>query len=105
MFFISDAYAQTADGAMGSNPLSMLMFALPLLLVYILMIRPQAKRQKELKALIAAVKKGDDVSTIGGLVGKVAKLDDNFVTIATGTSEVTLQRGAIQSILPPGSLK
>ena len=70
------------------------------------MIRPQQKRAKDMKALLAALKKGDEVATIGGVVGTISKVNDNFVTLSTGTAtEITVQRNAVQSILPPGSLK
>jgi preprotein translocase subunit YajC len=107
MFFISDAYAQTAAAPTGAAAIMQFApFILMFVILYFLMIRPQMKRQKELKAMLAALKKGDEIASIGGLVGKITKADDNFVTIVTGSgTEVTLQRGAVQSILPPGSLK
>ena len=106
MFFISDAHAQTAAdaGAMGSL-IQFAPFILMFVVLYFMMFRPQMKRQKELKALLASLKKGDEVATIGGVVGKIVKADDNFVTIASGNSEVIMQRGAVQSLLPPGSIK
>ena len=108
--FISSAFAQTApaaaaSGGMTSTLTSMLPLVLMFVVLYFLMIRPQQKRQKELKAMLSALKKGDEVSTIGGVVGKIVKADDNFITLSTGTSELVMQRGAVQSILPPGSVK
>ena len=111
MFFITDAYAQTPAG---SDPTAGLMSFLPFILLiaiaYFMMIRPQMKRQKELRAMLAALKKGDEVTTGGGLIGKIISLDDNFVTLevsrVNGQSvEVVFQRNAIQSILPTGTLK
>jgi preprotein translocase subunit YajC len=70
------------------------------------MIRPQMKRQKEHKAMIDALAKGDEVATSGGLLGKVTKLGDSFVgvEIANGV-EVQLQRSAVVQVLPKGTLK
>lgn len=80
----------------------MLMFVV----LYFVMIRPQMKRQKEQKAMIEALAKGDEVVTVGGVIGKIAKLGDNFIhlEVANGV-ELQIQRGAITQVLPKGSLK
>ena len=104
---ISNAYAQAAGA---SDPTGGLMGLLPLILMFVvlwfLMIRPQMKKAKEHKALIAALAKGDEVVTGGGLVGKVIKVGDNYVTleIAEGT-EVVVQKPSIGLVLPKGTLK
>jgi preprotein translocase subunit YajC len=83
---------------------------LPMILMFVvlwfLMIRPQMKKAKEHKALIAAIAKGDEVVTGGGLVGKVVKVGDSYITleIAEGT-EVVVQKPAIGLVLPKGTLK
>ena len=83
---------------------------LPMILMFVvlwfLMIRPQMKKAKEHKALIAAIAKGDEVVTQGGMLGKVVKVGDNYVTleIAEGT-EVVVQKPAIGLVLPKGTLK
>jgi preprotein translocase subunit YajC len=84
---------------------------LPLLLpmfvvLYFVMIRPQMKRQKEHRAMIDALAKGDEIATAGGLLGKVTKLGDSHlgVEIAAGV-EVQLQRSAVVQVLPKGTLK
>jgi preprotein translocase subunit YajC len=106
--FISNAYAQAAPAA--ASPESGLLGMLPLVLMfvvlYFVMIRPQMKRQKEHKAMIEALAKGDEVVTAGGIVGKVSKLGDSFVhlEVANGV-EVQLQRSAISQVLPKGSVK
>jgi len=106
--FISNAYAQAAQGA--ASPESSLLGMLPLVLMfvvlYFVMIRPQMKRQKEHKAMIEAVTKGDEVVTAGGLVGKISKLGESFihVEVANGV-EVQVQRSAISQVLPKGTLK
>ena len=105
--FISNAYAQAASTASPENGLlGMLPLVLMFVVLYFVMIRPQMKRQKEHKAMIEAVQKGDEVVTAGGLIGKIAKLGDNFIhlEVANGV-EVQLQRSAITQVLPKGSLK
>ncbi len=106
--FISNAYAQAAPAA--ASPESGLLGMLPLVLMfvvlYFVMIRPQMKRQKEHKAMIEAVAKGDEVVTAGGIVGKISKLGDNFIhlEVANGV-ELQIQRSAITQVLPKGSVK
>lgn len=106
--FISNAYAQAAPAA--ASPESGLLGMLPLVLMfvvlYFVMIRPQMKRQKEHKAMIEAIAKGDEVVTAGGIVGKVSKLGDNFIhlEVANGV-ELQIQRSAISQVLPKGSVK
>ena len=105
---ISLAHAQTA--AASSDPTGGFMQLLPMILMFavlwFLMVRPQMKKAKEHKALIAAIAKGDEVVTGGGLLGKVVKVGDNYVTleIAEGT-EVVVQKPAIGLVLPKGTLK
>lgn len=105
--FIPTAYAQAAAG--GDAP-STLMSLLPLVLMfvvlYFVMIRPQMKRQKEHKAMIDALAKGDEVITAGGLLGKVSKLGDPYIGIELANGvEVQLQRTAVVQVLPKGTLK
>jgi preprotein translocase subunit YajC len=107
--FISSAYAQTAapaGGDMLSNFGGMLPLVLMFVVLYFVMIRPQMKRQKEHKAMIEALAKGDEVATAGGLIGKVTKLGDSFlgVEIASGV-EVQVQRSAVVQVLPKGTVK
>ena len=105
---MSLAHAQTAGAA--ADPTGGFMQLLPMILMFVvlwfLMIRPQMKKAKEHKALIEALAKGDEVVTGGGLVGKITKVGDNYVTleIAEGT-EVTVQKPAIGLVLPKGTLK
>jgi preprotein translocase subunit YajC len=106
--FISNAYAQAAPAAASpdSGLLGMLPLVLMFVVLYFVMIRPQMKRQKEHKAMIEAIAKGDEVVTAGGIVGKVSKLGDNFVHIEVANGvELQLQRSAITQVLPKGSLK
>lgn len=107
--FISNAYAQTAPaadpGLMGSLT-TFLPLILMFVVMYFLMIRPQQKRQRELKAMMDALTKGDEVVTAGGIVGRVSKVSDTYVTleVATGT-EITVQKNAVTTLLPKGTLK
>ena len=108
--FISTAYAQTAPVATGGDMQSSLMSMLPLVLMfvvlYFVMIRPQMKKQKEHRAMIDALVKGDEVVTVGGMLGKVSKIGDNYVglDVATGV-EIQVQRSAVVQVLPKGTIK
>ncbi len=105
--FISNAYAQAAAPAgAGGGLMGLLPIILMFVVLYFLMIRPQMKRQKEQKAMIEAIAKGDEIVSAGGLVGKVTKVSDAYVTleIADGT-EVVMQKAAITMLLPKGTIK
>lgn len=107
MFFISNAYAQSTDAlGLGGNLTSFLPLVLMFVVMYFLMIRPQQKRAKEQRAMMDALTKGDEVVTAGGMLGRVVKVVDAYVTIevATGT-EVTVQKSSITTLLPKGTLK
>lgn len=93
----------------GGTESSLMSFA-PLILMfvvlYFLMIRPQMKRQKDLRNMLAAVTKGDEVVTSGGLVGKINKVSDAYVSIEIADNvEITVQKGAITTVLPKGTVK
>jgi preprotein translocase subunit YajC len=109
--FISQAFAQTAPAATaGGDTTSSLMSMLPLLLMfavmYFVMIRPQMKKQKEHRAMIDALAKGDEVVVGGGMLGKVTKLDDNYVSVEVASNtEVQFQRAAVVQVLPKGTIK
>ena len=107
--FISNAYAQTTASTGGletfmssGTPIFILMFVV----MYFLMIRPQMKRQKEQKAMMDALSKGDEVVTAGGIVGKVTKVTDAYVTleVASGT-EMVIQKASVTTLLPKGTIK
>ncbi len=113
--FISQAHAQTAPAATSSAGGIESMFGsvgqlLPLVLMfvvlYFIMIRPQMKKQKEHKAMIEAIAKGDEVVIAGGLLGRVAKMGDNYihVEVASGV-ELQVQRAAVVQVLPKGTYK
>ena len=104
---ISNAFAQTAGagGAAGG-----LMSFLPIILMFgvlwFIMIRPQMKRQKEARAMIEALAKGDEVATAGGVLGKITSLGDQYLglEIANGV-EIKIQRSAVVQVLPKGAVK
>ena len=107
--FISNAYAQAAPAAGGdltSSLTSMLPLVLMFVVLYFIMIRPQMKKQKEHRAMIDALAKGDEVATAGGLLGRVTAIGEGNLTvqIATGV-EVQMQRSAVVQVLPKGTLK
>lgn len=105
-FFIANAYAQGAPAA-AQNPL---ISFLPLIVLfgifYFMLIRPQMKRSKEQRSMIAALNRGDEVLTNGGILGRVDSIAEQFVTleIASGVI-VKLQKQAISAVLPKGTLK
>ena len=107
--FISSAFAQTApaaaaEGGMMSSLTSMLPLVLMFVVLYFVMIRPQMRKQKEHRSMIEALAKGDEVATAGGLLGKVSRLGEGYLTleIAPGV-EVQLQRSAVVQVLPKGT--
>ncbi len=91
---------------MQSSLMSMLPLVLMFAVLYFLMIRPQMKKQKEHRAMIDALAKGDEVVTVGGVLGKVSKIDDGFVglEVASGV-ELQVQRASVVQVLPKGSIK
>jgi len=104
--FISNAYAQTAAAGAEAGFMSFLPIILMFVVLYFLMIRPQMKRQKEQKAMMEALTKGDEVVTAGGILGRVTKVTEAYVTldIANGT-EIVVQKAAVATLLPKGTIK
>ena len=103
---ISPAWAQAAGGAQGGGIESMLLIVLMFVVLYFLMIRPQMKRAKEHKAMIDALQKGDEVVTAGGVLGRISKMNENYVTLEVANGvEIQVQRSAIQVLLPKGTIK
>ena len=105
---ISLAYAQTAAPA--ASGAAMIQQFLPLIIIFILfwfmLIRPQMKRAKEQKQMLAELAKGDEVVTASGQVGKVAKISDQFVSLEIADGVVThVQKQSIQTLLPKGTIK
>jgi preprotein translocase subunit YajC len=105
---ISDAFAQAAPAAQGgaSSFMGLLPIILMFVVLYFVMIRPQMKRQKELKAMLDALAKGDEVVTSGGMLGKIAQLGDNQIGLEVGNGvTLQMQRSAVVQVLPKGSIK
>ncbi len=102
--FISDAVAQTGGGGQGSF-LSLLPMVALFVIFYFLLIRPQQKRQKEHKNMVAGLAKGDEVVTMGGVLGKITSVDENFVTLQIAKdTEIKVQRVAVQAMMPKGTV-
>jgi len=103
-FFISNAYAQGASGQ--ESLMSLLPLVLIFVVFYFLLIRPQTKRQKEHREMVAALKVGDEVTTAGGLLGKVTELKEDFVKVQLADNVVvTVQRHTISAVMPKGTIK
>ncbi|MDD2700351.1 MAG: preprotein translocase subunit YajC [Sideroxydans sp.] len=104
--FISNAYAEGAAAPQGGGFMEFLPLIALLAVFYFLILRPQQKRAKEHAALVAALQKGDEVVTIGGVLGKVVKVGEEnvMVEIASGV-EVQVQKPAVQTVLPKGTIK
>ena len=104
---ISNAFAQSAPaGDVAGGLMSFIPLILMFVVLYFIMIRPQMKRQKEMKAMLEALAAGDEVITVGGILGKVTAVKDQYITveIVAGT-EVQMQKNAVTSVLPKGTIK
>lgn len=107
LVLITNAYAQVAGG--GSQSFDVMTF-LPMIVIFVLfyfmLIRPQQKRAKETKAMLQALQKGDEVVTSGGVIGKIAKIDENYVALEVADNiQIHVQRAAVQLLLPKGTMK
>jgi len=101
---ISNAYAQAAGGG-DPGFVGLLPIVLMFVLLYFLMIRPQMKRAKEHKQMVEA-QKGDEVITAGGVVGRISKMGEAYVTLEIApNTEISVQRTAVQTLLPKGTMK
>ena len=105
-FFINDALAQASGGSSGFDITAILPLILMFGIFYFLLIRPQQKKAKEHKNLVAALKKGDEIITNGGLLAKVTNVEDNFLTCEIADKvEVRIQSHAVSTVLPKGTIK
>jgi len=105
-FFISDALAQAAPASQMPGIEGMVFPLAILVFFYFLFIRPQSKRTKEQKQMLAALNKGSEVVTTGGILGKVFDLDENFVKLEVSENNyIQVQRHAIASMMPKGTYK
>ncbi|MEO7052546.1 MAG: preprotein translocase subunit YajC [Rhodanobacter sp.] len=105
-FPLSPVIAQAASPQSGGGMSMIIMMVVLFGLMYFMMIRPQMKRQKEHRALVSSLAKGDEVVTNGGMAGRVEEVGETFITVEIATNvRVKLQKGAVQQVLPKGSLK
>jgi preprotein translocase subunit YajC len=105
-WLISSAWAQAAGGAQPNAFMQLLPLVLIFVVFYFLLIRPQAKRAKEHKAMVAALGVGDEVATSGGILGKVTETGDQFLTLEVAEGvRVKIQRHTVTSVLPKGTIK
>jgi preprotein translocase subunit YajC len=110
VFLISNAFAQAAPAPAGGGAEGMfstlLLFGGMFAVMYFLMIRPQMKRQKEHKAMVEALAKGDEVVTAGGMIGKVSKLGETYLHLEVSNGiELQVQRSSVVQVLPKGTVK
>ncbi|GLS26491.1 preprotein translocase subunit YajC [Marinibactrum halimedae] len=107
-FFIPSAMAQAPAGAAPeSNPLfTLLLFGGMFAFMYFFIIRPQRKRQKEHSDLVGSLSKGDEVVMNSGLLAKITKVDDEYLTVDAGNNtELRFQKVAVHAVLPKGTIK
>ncbi len=105
-FFIPSAHAQAPTAAPGGDFSGLLLIAGMFVLMYFMIIRPQRKRQKEHQALLEAVAKGDEVITTGGILGKVAKVDGDYMVLEVSNNvELKFQKSSLHAVLPKGTIK
>ncbi|KOR33097.1 preprotein translocase subunit YidC [Achromatium sp. WMS3] len=105
-FFVSNAFAEATAASGANDPLALLLPIGLVVVLYIFMIHPQIKRQKQHKAMVDSLVKGDEIVTNGGLVGRIADLGDNFAVLEIATNvQVKIRRLAVETVLPKGSLK
>jgi len=105
-WLIPSAYAQAAGGGQQSPFPSLLFMGAIFVVFYFLLIRPQTKRAKEHKAMVAALAVGDEVVTSGGMLGRITEVGDQFLTVEVAEGvRVKVQRHTVTSILPKGTLK
>ena len=106
MMFISNAYADAGAAAQGSGLMQFLPLVVLVVVFYFLILRPQSNRAKEQKAMIAALQRGDEVATAGGQIGTVSKVYDQYVGVEIAENLIVMvQKSAIQSVLPKGTIK
>ncbi len=107
-FFVSSAMAQAQTGAapQGNPMVTLLMFGGLFVFMYLFIIRPQRKRQKEHTALVSSLAKGDEVIMTSGMLGKVVKVDESYIVLETGNNiELKFQKVAVHAVLPKGTIK
>jgi len=105
-FLISAAHAQAPAASAPNMMVTILPLVLMFVVFYFLLIRPQMKRQKEHRALVEGIAKGDEVVTTGGMLGRVDELGDTYITIEIApNTRVKVQRQAVSQVVPKGTIK
>jgi|SRR5690554_2807583 len=105
-FFIPMAYADTAAAAPQNEYVQFLLLGGFLVVFYLMIWRPQSKRAKEHRNLVASLQKGDEVVTTGGIVGRISKVEDDFIVVeVTDAVELKFQKQAVVAMLPKGTVK
>ena len=103
---ISPAFAQAGGSPMGGGMDFVIMMVLLFAVMYFLMIRPQMKRAKETKQMVEALQKGDEVIAAGGVVGRISRMGDAYISLEIASNtEITVQKAAVQTLLPKGTIK
>jgi preprotein translocase subunit YajC len=107
-FFVNPAYADVAAGTAqtGGSTSFILMFVVFILFFYFAIWRPQNKRSKEMQTLLSSLAKGDEVITSGGLIGRIAKITDQYVALTIADNvEIVMQKTSVMTVLPKGTIK
>lgn len=107
-FFISSAYAETTSipQQQGGGLSFIMMIAIFVFFVYFAIWRPQSKRAKEQQNLMESLAKGDEVMTAGGMLGRIAKMNDQYITLTIGNNvDILVQKSSVVTVLPKGTLK
>lgn len=106
-FFVTNAYAETAaPGPQGGSISFIIMFVLFFIFIYFAVWRPQNKRAKEQQNLLSSLSKGDEVMTAGGLLGRIVKVGDQYISLSIANNvEIVMQKTSIVNILPKGTIK
>ena len=105
-FLISPAWAQATGGSSASTWVNLLPLVLIFVVFYFLLIRPQTKRAKEHREMVAKLVAGDEVVTTGGILGRISAIDDNFVTLeVTPNVAIRVQRFQVTQLMPKGTFK
>ena len=105
-FFISPAWAQAAGGSSASTWINILPLVLIFVVFYFLLIRPQTKRAKEHREMVAKLSAGDEVVTNGGILGRISEIDESFVTLEVAPKvTIRVQRFQVTQMMPKGTYK
>ncbi len=103
---ITPAYAQATGIPGGSDLMTFLPMVAIFVVFYFLLIRPQQKKQKEARAMLESLEKGNEIVTAGGILGRIVKLDEQYVTVeVAANTQMVVQRAAISQLLPKGTIK